>query len=57
VFLYTGLGDKDKAFEWLDKAAQDQTNVMQFLRVYPLLDPLRADPRFEAMLRRAGFAN
>jgi Flp pilus assembly protein TadD len=54
VFVYAGLGDKDRAFEWLEKAAQDQTNLMQYLRVFPLLDPLRSDPRFEALLRRVG---
>jgi tetratricopeptide (TPR) repeat protein len=54
VFVYTGLGDKERAFEWLEKAAEDQTNLIQFLRVLPTLDPLRSDPRFEAMLRRFG---
>jgi tetratricopeptide (TPR) repeat protein len=54
VFLYAGLGEKDRAFEWLEKAAQDQTNLMKYLRVFPLLDPLRSDPRFQDQLRRAG---
>lgn len=54
VFVYTGLGDNDRAFEWLDKAAEDQTNLMQFLRIFPPLDPLRSDPRFETLLRRVG---
>jgi serine/threonine-protein kinase len=54
VLLYAGLGDKERAFEWLEKAAADQTNLMQFLRVYPPLDPLRSDPRFAAMVRRVG---
>jgi len=56
VFVYAGLGDKERAFEWLEKAAADQTNLMQFLRVHPLLDPLRSDPRFDAMLRQVGLA-
>lgn len=53
VFLY-GLGEKDRAFEWLDKAAQDQTNLMKFLLVNPLLEPLRSDPRLRELLRRVG---
>jgi hypothetical protein len=56
VFVNAGLGDRDRAFEWLEKAAADQTNLMQFLRVHPLLDPLRSDPRFDAMLRQVGLA-
>jgi eukaryotic-like serine/threonine-protein kinase len=56
VFVNAGLGDKERAFEWLEKAAADQTNLMQFLRVHPLLDPLRSEPRFDAMLRRVGLA-
>jgi eukaryotic-like serine/threonine-protein kinase len=54
VFLYTGLGDKDRAFEWLEEAARERSNLMLFLAVYPPLDPLRSDPRFHALLRRVG---
>jgi tetratricopeptide (TPR) repeat protein len=54
VMLFTGLGDKDRAFEWLDKAAEERSNMMIFLAVHPPLDPLRTDPRFHALLRRVG---
>jgi len=54
VFLYGALGEKDRAFEWMEKAAQDHTQMMKYLHVFPLLDPLRPDPRFAEMLRRVG---
>jgi tetratricopeptide (TPR) repeat protein len=54
VLLFTGLGDKDRAFEWLEKAAEERSNLMIFLAVHPPLDPLRTDPRFHALLRRIG---
>jgi TolB-like protein/Flp pilus assembly protein TadD len=54
VLLYTGLGDKDRAFEWLDKAARERSNLMIFIAVHPPLDPLRTDPRFHDLLRRVG---
>ena len=41
------LGDKDRAFGWLDKAYQERSYLMAFLRVIPLADPLRSDPRFD----------
>jgi hypothetical protein len=57
VFLYTGLGDRDRAFEWLNRAAEEQTELIKFLAVYPPLEPLRADPRFGVLLRRVGFSS
>ena len=52
VFAYTGLGDKDQAFLWMEKCSQERSNFMVFLKLIPLFDPLRSDPRFEEMLRR-----
>jgi tetratricopeptide (TPR) repeat protein len=53
--VYEGLGDSDKAFEWLEKCYQERANTMIWLNVEPLDLPLRADPRFHDLLRRMGF--
>jgi TolB-like protein/Tfp pilus assembly protein PilF len=50
---YLGLGDTEQAFIWLERAAQERSNMTQFLKVHPFFDPLRGDPRFAAFLRRA----
>ena len=54
VNVYIGLGDKDKAFEWLEKAFQERSNYVAYLKVFPIADPLRSDPRFADLLRRVG---
>jgi pentatricopeptide repeat protein len=50
---YLGLGDKEEAFTWLGRAAEERSNMMQYLKVHPFFDPLRGDPRFAVFLRRA----
>jgi pentatricopeptide repeat protein len=50
---YLGLGDTEDAFDWLDRAAQERSNIVQYLRTHPYFDPLRNDPRFAGYLRRA----
>lgn len=50
--IYAQLGEKDKAFEWLEKATKNRHYEVIYLRVAPNLDPLRSDPRFAAALRR-----
>lgn len=52
--IYAQLGDKDKAFEWLEKSFAERTYTMMYLKVAPNLDSLRSDPRFINMLRRVG---
>ena len=56
AIVYAGLGDKDQTFAWLDKAVQDPSSFLIWLKVEPLFDPLRADPCFQALLRRVGLA-
>ncbi len=53
--VYIGLGDKDRAFEWLHKAI-DQKDLAVFLKADPLYDLLRPDPRFSTLLRRMNLA-
>jgi serine/threonine-protein kinase len=47
------LGDRDQAFHWIDRAYEKR--MIWMLKVHPLLDPLRADPRYPLWLKRAGF--
>jgi TolB-like protein/DNA-binding winged helix-turn-helix (wHTH) protein/Flp pilus assembly protein TadD len=51
--IYAELGRKDEAFEWLDKAYQERAIHFVDIKVDPVLDPLRSDPRFTDLLRRA----
>jgi tetratricopeptide (TPR) repeat protein len=54
VNAYLGLGDKEQAFAWLERAYQEQSSILQFLKVHPFFDPLRDDPRFKDLVRRVG---
>jgi TolB-like protein/Flp pilus assembly protein TadD len=54
VNAYLGLGDNEQAFAWIERAYQEQSNILQFVRVHPYFDPLRRDPRFADLVRRVG---
>ncbi len=51
---YVRLGEKDQAFEWLEKAYQERDAELRSLSS-PMFDSLRSDPRFTALLRKTGF--
>ena len=55
--LYGALNDKDAAFAELEKAYQNHDWFLQRLKVDPMMDPLRDDPRFDAMVRKLNFPN
>ena len=50
--LYVSLGEPDRAFEWMDRAYQDKRGWLAYLKIEPMLDGLRADPRFHHLLER-----
>jgi len=52
--IYAALGEKEQAFQWLQKANDERNTEIVFLKVDPRLDPLRNDPRFEELVKRAG---
>ena len=54
--IYMGLGDKDQAFEWLNKTFDENPYRIAFLKTIPRFDSLRSDPRFDALLRRMKLA-
>jgi len=54
VFLYAALGKRDLAFEWLERAYEARDPGLLMMRVMPLFEPLRADPRFKRLLRQIG---
>ena len=53
--VYALSGEKDRALDWLEKAYQEGASLLVYLRVEPLYDPLRDDPRFQDLLRRMNF--
>jgi hypothetical protein len=55
LFLMLGchleVGDKEQALRWLEQSYQDRAGSdIGFIKVDPVLDPLRGDPRFEKLL-------
>jgi len=54
VNAYLGLGDNEQALGWLEKAYQEQSNILQLIKVHPYFDPLRGDPRFQELAHKVG---
>ena len=54
IWAYAGLGDKDQAFAWLERACDEHRDRIVWLNVDPLLESLRSDPRFHELVRRVG---
>jgi eukaryotic-like serine/threonine-protein kinase len=52
--VYSGLGDRDHAFEYLEKAFSQRSDWLTYLRLDPEMDNLRSDPRFTDLVRRIG---
>jgi TolB-like protein/tetratricopeptide (TPR) repeat protein len=52
--ICAGLGDKDQAFEWLEKAYRERDNWLVYLKIDPIWDGVRADSRFTALLKKVG---
>lgn len=54
AMAYTALGEKDAAFEWLEKSYQKHEESLCSLNIDPKFEPLRGDPRFDMMIRKIG---
>ena len=54
VLLHLGLGEKDQALDWLEKCYEEQDGFCSGLKIYPGFDPLRTEPRFQALLKKVG---
>lgn len=52
---YLGLGEKDQAIGWLERAYDEHDQWMVFANSYPGLDGLRSEPRFQALMHRMNF--
>jgi TolB-like protein/Flp pilus assembly protein TadD len=50
--IYTGLGEKGTALDWLDKAYKERNDRLVYLNVDPMADPLRSEPRFQDLMKR-----
>ena len=55
VNAYLGLGDKETALTWMERGIEEHDPGLIGSKVYPTLDPLRSEPRFQALVRRMNF--
>jgi tetratricopeptide (TPR) repeat protein len=55
--VYSGLGDRDSAFEWLNKACEEHAGFLPYIRSDPRMKVVGGDPRLKDVLRRMGFRN
>jgi tetratricopeptide (TPR) repeat protein len=54
--VYLHLGEADQALSWLERAIDEHEGIVSWEKVIPASEPLRGDPRFEALLRRMNLA-
>jgi len=52
---YFSLGENEEGWKWLEKAYDERSYYMTWLKVDPLFDNIRSDPRFQALLKKVGF--
>jgi serine/threonine-protein kinase len=53
--VYFGLGDKEEGWKWMDKAYEERSYFLTWLKVAPPYDLVRSDPRFQELLKKVGF--
>lgn len=56
ALVHAGLGERAAAMDWLEKAYQERSGSIRYLKVEPRLNPLREDPRFHALMVKVGLA-
>jgi len=54
LVAYSGTGQKERVIELLQKAYSEHSNAVVLIKVDPMYDPVRSDPRFKDLLRRVG---
>jgi TolB-like protein/Tfp pilus assembly protein PilF len=57
AWIHTGLGQKEQALEWLEKAYDERSDLLVYLKVDPIFDSLRSEPRFGKLLHHMGLAD
>ena len=55
--MYSGLGNNDEAFKWLENGYEEKDGNMVYLKVMPILDNLRSDYRFISLLKKMKLSN
>ena len=55
AMIYVGLDEKDKAFEWFEKAYEERSWFLIFIKMDPLMDSVRSDPRYISLIQRIGY--
>jgi Flp pilus assembly protein TadD len=55
AMIEAGLGNKDEAFQWLDRAVKERNSHLGYIKVDPAFAGLRSDPRFPQLLQRLNF--
>jgi serine/threonine protein kinase/tetratricopeptide (TPR) repeat protein len=55
AFIYIGLGDKEEALRWLEITFEEREAWMDLLKVEPIYDSLRSDPRFQTLIKRMNY--
>jgi serine/threonine-protein kinase len=56
ALVYAGLGDAERAFDWLGRAFDERSGALATLGAEPQFDSLRADPRFDVLMTRVGLS-
>jgi serine/threonine-protein kinase len=54
AIVHIGLGEYERALDWLERGCRQHELPMSALMVHPVYDPVRAAPRFQAVLRELG---
>ena len=52
---YSGIGQKEEALDWLERAYKSHDTELYFLKIEPMFKTLHGDPRYEELLRKIGF--
>jgi hypothetical protein len=52
--VYLGLGEKEQAIEWLDKASDERPPEIIHVKCEPIYDSIRDEPKFRALLKKVG---